>query len=77
MISDLSGDVWGLFGMGFVVYPPAFSLAFSVSAAAAAATVADVFGRVVTTGEPGFNGSGGGARSGSALSHLRTKQGQG
>jgi hypothetical protein len=31
---------------------------------------ADVFGRVVSVGEPGFKGSGGGARSGSALSHL-------
>jgi hypothetical protein len=31
---------------------------------------ADVFGRVVRFGEPGFKGSGGGARSGSELSHL-------
>jgi hypothetical protein len=34
---------------------------------------ADVFGRVVRFGEPGFNGSGGGARSGSELSHLRRR----
>lgn len=49
---------------------PALSRAFSVSAAAAAATVADVFGLVVALGEDGFNGNGGGARSGSELSHL-------
>lgn len=32
----------------------------------------DAFGRVVSLGEPGFNGSGGGALSGSELSHLRS-----
>lgn len=30
----------------------------------------EAFGRVVSLGEPGFNGSGGGALSGSELSHL-------
>jgi len=38
---------------------------------AAAAIVADVFALVVGEFGPGFNGNGGGARSGSALSHLR------
>lgn len=50
------------------------SRAFSSSALAAAAIVAEVFARVVRFGEPGtpgFSGRGGGARSGSELSHLR------
>ena len=46
------------------------SRAFSSSALAACMMAADVLGRVVRFGEPGFNGNGGGARSGSALSHL-------
>jgi hypothetical protein len=46
------------------------SCAFSCSAFAALAMSADVLGRVVI-GEPGFIGRGGGARSGSELSHLR------
>lgn len=47
------------------------SRAFSSSALAALAMAADVLGRVVRLGEPGLRGSGGGARSGSELSHLR------
>ena len=54
--------------MGFVVYT--LSLAFAVSASAAAAIVADVFGLDAGLDDPGFSGSGGGARSGSELSHL-------
>jgi hypothetical protein len=46
------------------------SRAFSSSAFAACMMSADVFGRVVRLGEPGFKGNGGGARSGSELSHL-------
>jgi len=38
---------------------------------AAAAIVADVFALVVGEPVPGLSGSGGGARSGSELSHLR------
>lgn len=48
----------------------ALSRALAVNASAAAATVAEVFGFVVGLAEPGFNGNGGGARSGSELSHL-------
>jgi hypothetical protein len=68
-MSDRSGD---LCGMGLVVYELAgkLSRAFSSSALAACMMSADVFGRVVRFGEPGFNGRGGGARSGSELSHL-------
>lgn len=50
------------------------SRAFSSSAFAARIIAADVLGRVVSVGEPGFMGSGGGARSGSALSHLERGQ---
>ena len=46
------------------------SRAFSSSALAACMMAADVLGRVVRFGEPGLMGNGGGARSGSALSHL-------
>lgn len=49
----------------------ALSRALSASCFAAAAMLADVFGRLVGLEVPGFNGSGGGARSGSELSHLR------
>lgn len=68
-MSDRSGD---LCGIGLVVYELAgkLSRAFSSSAFAAFAIAVDVPGRVVKLGEPGFNGSGGGARSGSELSHL-------
>jgi hypothetical protein len=47
-----------------------FSLAFSVRAACADCMALDVLGREVRLGEDGFIGSGGGARSGSELSHL-------
>ena len=71
LIKDRSGD---LDGIGFVVYEfvGKLSRAFSSSAFAARIIAADVLGRVVSVGEPGFKGSGGGARSGSALSHLHT-----
>jgi hypothetical protein len=49
------------------------SRAFSSSAFAALAIAAEVFGRVVRLGEPGFKGNGGGARSGSELSHLQDR----
>jgi hypothetical protein len=69
LMRDRSGDFCG---MGLVVYELAgkLSRAFSSSALAACMMSADVLGRVVRFGEPGFNGSGGGARSGSELSHL-------
>lgn len=72
LIKDRSGDFCG---MGLVVYELAgkLSRAFSSSALAACIIAADVFGRVVRLGEPGFNGSGGGARSGSELSHLKRR----
>ena len=46
------------------------SRAFAANASAAAATFADVFGFVIGLEVLGFSGSGGGARSGSELSHL-------
>jgi hypothetical protein len=72
LIRERSGD---LCGIGLVVYELAgkLSRAFSSSALAACMISADVFGRVVRFGEPGFNGSGGGARSGSELSHLNRR----
>jgi hypothetical protein len=72
LIRDRSGDFCG---MGLVVYELAgkLSRAFSSSAFAACMMSADVFGRVVRFGEPGFKGSGGGARSGSELSHLNRR----
>jgi hypothetical protein len=49
-----------------------FSRALSVNAACADLIALDVFGREVTDGDDaGFRGSGGGALSGSELSHLR------
>ena len=39
--------------------------------AAASSIRAEVFGRVIGLLFPGFSGSGGGARSGSELSHLQ------
>lgn len=68
LIRDFSGDPFN--GIGFTVYElGAFSRLFSANAAAAAWMFADALGRVA--GLPGFNGRGGGARSGSELSHLR------
>lgn len=49
----------------------ALSRALEVNASAAAAILADVFDLVAGLDDPGFSGSGGGARSGSELSHLR------
>lgn len=67
LIRDFSGDPFN--GMGFTVYElDELSRLFSASAAAVAWMFADTFGRVA--GLPGFNGRGGGARSGSELSHL-------
>ena len=65
LINDFSGD---LFGDGLVVY--GLSRALAVSASAAAAIVVEVFVFVTGLEEPGFSGRGGGARSGSELSHL-------
>jgi hypothetical protein len=58
--------------MGLVVYElaGALSRAFSSSALAAFAISDDVFARTVRPVPPVFNGRGGGARSGSELSHL-------
>lgn len=58
--------------MGLVVYEliDMLSRAFSSNALAACAIADEVPARVVRTGEPGFSGRGGGARSGSELSHL-------
>ena len=71
LISDRSGDFCGI---GLVVYELGMlSRAFSSKAFAAAAMWAEVFGRVVRFGDPGFSGRGGGARSGSELSHLRNQ----
>lgn len=47
------------------------SRALAVKASAAAAIDAEVLGLAAGLAEPGFNGRGGGARSGSELSHLR------
>lgn len=71
-MSDRSGDFCGI---GLVVYELVgkLSRAFSSSAFAAFAIAADVFGRIERLGEPGFSGRGGGARSGSELSHLRER----
>ena len=52
----------------------ALSRTFAVSASAAAAIVADALGFEAGLEEPGFNGNGGGARSGSELSHLKTRE---
>ena len=48
----------------------ALSRAFAVNASAAAAIFFEVFGFAAGLEDPGFNGNGGGARSGSELSHL-------
>jgi hypothetical protein len=68
---DRSGEACGVW---LVVYAEigALSRAFSTNCLAAAAIPADVLG--FTVGLPlvvGLSGSGGGARSGSELSHLR------
>lgn len=66
---DLSGEVSMRF-VALVVYP--LSRAFSVRAACADCIALDVFGLdAATLGEAGFIGRGGGARSGSELSHLK------
>lgn len=69
-MSDFSGEA-GFGGMGLVVYGlGAFSRAFSAKLAATACMLGETFDLVVGLEEPGFNGRGGGARSGSELSHL-------
>ena len=68
LIKDRSGEPSTCFAGAFALY--ALSRAFSVRAACADLIAFDVFGREVTTGEDGFIGNGGGARSGSELSHL-------
>jgi hypothetical protein len=69
LIRERSGD---LCGMGLVVYEliGMLSRAFSSNALAACAMTDEVPARVVRIGEPGFKGRGGGARTGSELSHL-------
>jgi len=67
-MSDLSGEASIRFAVLFATR--AFSRALSVRAAWADWMAADAFGREETLGDDGFNGSGGGARSGSELSHL-------
>lgn len=67
---ERSGDPSIRFGGGFVIY--VFSRAFSVSAAWAFFIAVEVLGLEATLGEEGFMGRGGGARSGSELSHLQT-----
>jgi hypothetical protein len=59
--------------MGFAVYGAgaAASRALSARACAAAATTEDVLARTTGADGLGFRGSGGGALSGSELSHLR------
>ena len=69
LIRERSGECSGFLNGGLIMYW--LSLAFSVKAACADFMALDVFGREATTGEDGFIGSGGGARSGSELSHLR------
>ena len=71
MTSDLSGEASLRFATAFGTY--VFSRAFSVKAACADCMAVDVLGRDVTIGEDGFIGSGGGARSGSELSHLESR----
>lgn len=67
-MSDFSGDL-GVIGL--VVYGLGeFSRIFSVKFAATAWIPGETFALVTGLVEPGFNGSGGGARSGSELSHL-------
>jgi len=68
LTSDRSGDGSARFVGEFVTYP--FSRAFSVNAACADCMALEVLGRDVRVGDEGFIGSGGGARSGSELSHL-------
>lgn len=64
----LSGEAGG---GGLQVYPlGAFSRALAVIKAAASSIRADVFGLVMGLLAPGLSGRGGGALSGSELSHL-------
>jgi hypothetical protein len=61
--------------MTLIVYVlGAFSRALAVINAAASSILADVLGRVAGLDDvPGFSGNGGGALSGSELSHLETQ----
>lgn len=69
-MSDFSGDA-GFGGMGFVVYGAVpLSRLFSWKFAATAWTLGDTLDFVAGLVVPGLIGSGGGARSGSELSHL-------
>lgn len=70
-MSDFSGEDFG--GIGFVVYGlGTFSLIFSAKFAATAWIFGETLPFVAGLVELGFNGSGGGARSGSELSHMGT-----
>ena len=65
LMRDFSGD---LGGKGFVVYSDSRDRALRASAAAAMLVEALLF--VTGLEDPGLRGRGGGARSGSELSHL-------
>ena len=68
LINDLSGDLLGDGGVAKTL-----SRVLATKASATAATFADVFGLVTGLEVPGLRGKGGGARSGSELSHLRRR----
>lgn len=69
LIRDFSGEDLG--GMGLEMYGlGAFSRIFSVNVAAIAWIPGETLPLVAGLVEPGFMGSGGGARSGSELSHM-------
>lgn len=70
LTNDRSGEVSKACSGGLIIY--ALSRALSVSAACAIFIALEVFGFEITLGEgeEGFMGNGGGARSGSELSHL-------
>ena len=68
MIRDFSGDLFGDGGVAKML-----SRVLATKDSAIEATAGEVFGFVAGPERLGFNGSGGGARSGSELSHLRSK----
>ena len=68
LMSDLSGDEEGEMLATYAL--ARLSRVRSCSLLAAAWMLVETFGRVCRLGEPGLSGNGGGARSGSELSHL-------